>query len=201
MKKIQLLTAIAALFLASCGTTPAPAPTAASTTVTPAPAAVPAAKMITVEAKLIEVEDAGYPIAYISIVANNSDAQESISFNQEIAPVFKIEELSKMLNKIVVVEYEETMRLEALDILSNGKSIIGNTGEVRAEAVKYTGTLSALAETKSDMPDEIELKTANGKTLKFEYFITPEMVAANGKTVDILAISMPRHDLKKISLK
>jgi hypothetical protein len=66
---------------------------------------------------------------------------------------------------------------------------------------KMSGTLTATEATKGDMPGTFSLKTADGKNMTFEYFITPEMVAQNGKTVDVFAMQMPRMSLKSISAK
>ena len=214
MKKIQALTAVAAFFLASCGNTPAPAPTPTptpTTTTKPAdldaysvpattPAALPAAKTIKVEGQLSEAADAGYPMGYISLIPTDKSPQVNINFNQEIDPVFKLEDLTKMLNKTVVVEYEDAAAYELLDVVVDKKAIFEYKGAILADAVKFTGTISAPAETTGDMPDDVTLKTADGQVITFQYFITPSLAAANGKTVDVVALVANKQSLKKISL-
>ena len=106
-----------------------------------------------------------------------------------------------MLNKNVVVEYEEKANLEAMELRLNGKSLTDNDAFATAELIKKTGTLSAPEVTKGDLPSWISLKTTSGETIEFKYYVTPELVAVNGKTVDVFFLNLDRLWLKKISLK
>jgi hypothetical protein len=208
MKKISLAFGISLMAFYACNNAPKtdPAPTTTttpSTTATPTPPAPEpaAAKIVNIEGKLVEVEDGGYPMAFLSIIPTGQTAQISVNFNQEIAPVFKIEDLSKMLNQTVAISCEEKMEYRAADIYADGKSIIGVEGGIMPDWQKMSGTLTATEVTDGDMPGTFSLKTADGKSYDFEYFITPEMVAQNGKTVDVYATQSPRMNLKTISAK
>jgi hypothetical protein len=210
MKKISLAFGLCLMAFYACNNAPKTDPAAATattpstttTTTTPPPAPEPAAaKVVNIEGKLTEVEDAGYPMAFLSIVPTGQTSKVTINFNQEIAPAFKIEELSKMLNKNVAASYEEKIEMVAVDIQVGGKTIVGTEGAPMPDWQKMSGTLTATEATKGDMPGTFSLKTADGKSMSFEYFVTPEMVAQNGKTVDVFAMQMPRMSLKSISAK
>jgi hypothetical protein len=212
MKKISLAFGLCLVAFYACNNAPKTDPAAATattpsttaTTTTPPPASEPAAaaaKIVNIEGQLTEVEDGGYPMATLSIVPTGQPSQVTINFNQEIAPAFKIEDLNKMLNKNVVASYEEKTEMVAVDIQVGGKTIVGTEGAPMPDWQKMSGTLTATEATKGDMPGTFSLKTADGKNMSFEYFITPEMVAQNGKTVDVFAMQMPRMSLKSISAK
>lgn len=210
MKKISLALGLCLMAFYACNNAPktdpaattATTPSTTATTSTPPPAPEPAAaKIVNIEGQLTEVEDAGYPMAFLSIVPTGQPSKVTINFNQEIAPAFKIEDVSKMLNKNVVASYEEKIEMVAIDIQVGGKTIVGTEGAPMPDWQKMSGTLTATEATKGDMPGTFSLKTADGKNMTFEYFITPEMVAQNGKTVDVFAMQMPRMSLKSISAK
>ncbi|MBT7038733.1 MAG: hypothetical protein HN921_02715, partial [Bacteroidetes bacterium] len=82
--------------------------------------------------------------------------------------------LSEMENMLAYIQYE-------------GKSLLGEYApEMDPEWKTISGVLSgAESETMSDLPDEIIVTTNEGEKISFKEYITPEIVAANGKEVDV----------------
>jgi hypothetical protein len=140
-------------------------------------------------------------MSFISIMPTDKSPQVSIEFSQEIEPTFNMEAINKMLNKTVVVEYEEAPIRQFLDIIIDGKATLNYSGLILADAIKYTGVLSAPTASADNTTNDIELKTTDGQVLVFNHYISPTIVAANGKTVDIIALTTTQQNLKKISVK
>ena len=71
-------------------------------------------------------------------------------------------------------------------VVSSGKSVYaeGEAFEPTPETKTFEGILNNAGEpTTSDLPDQISISGAGGKTEKFDCYITPLMAKANGKKV------------------
>ena len=155
---------------------------------------------MTMEGTLQIVEDAGYPMAYISVSEDNSEGIIQYDFNQEDGKGLKIEKMNALLGKKVIVSYERTEFLDAFDILLNGKTILERpTGTTCFKEIK--GILNAPEATKGDLPSPYSIKTADNTIYNFETFITPAMVAANAKEVSACLIKAEKINLLSIKAK
>ncbi len=183
---------------AAANTTTAPAATTtASASVAPPPRT---ATKMTAEGTLEGSEDAGYPMAYIMLAEEGGGEVVTFNFNQEDGSGLKIEKMTPLLGKKVVIEYERVEFLDAFDILLNGKSIMERpAGTACVKEIK--GILDAPKVTESDLPSTYTIKATDGTTYSFETFITPEMVAAHGKEVSACLINATQDNLKSIKAK
>ncbi len=134
---------------------------------------------------LKNVEDSGYPFFTLTIEFPERRFTEYFSINVEEVKSVNAKTLSAAVGKYVSFEYNSTITNALLDLRLAGNSLL-NEGEigVSAEAKTVTGILSNAAEaTTGDTPGELYIVTEEEITYKFPFFITPQIVTANGKTV------------------
>ena len=72
-----------------------------------------------------------------------------------------------------------------LDVRQNGKSLLGiKSSELPKGLKKLSGTLSGASKvTEGDLPSTIRIHDPEDQSLEFEFFITPELVEAEGTLV------------------
>jgi hypothetical protein len=134
---------------------------------------------------LKNVEDSGYPFFTLTIEFPERGFTEYFSINVEEVKSVNAKTLSAAVGKYVSFEYNSTITNALLDLRLAGNSLL-NEGEVGVseETKTVTGILSNAAEaTTGDTPGELYIVTEEEITYKFPFFITPQIVTANGKTV------------------
>lgn len=182
-----------ALFACNSNNNPnTPTPHADSTTVQ-----TPQTTEPTVQGTVSAVEDAGYPMGFVEIMPDGGKEAFYLNFDLEGGP-FKMEELMGFLNKKVKATYTERMEDLVGEIKLGDKSLNGEP-EMQSHWTKLTGTLQATEVTAGDLPGTISLKLDDGSTRTYSIYVTEEMVAANGKKVDLWYMTAPERDLKSIS--
>lgn len=134
---------------------------------------------------LKNVEDSGYPFSTLTIEFPERHLTEYFTLNLEAVKSINAETLSKLVGKYVSFEYTSDLTNALLDLTLNGKSLLNaEKSEELAGAKTITGMLSnAAEETAGDLPGELFIVTEEEITEKFPFFITPEIVKANGKKV------------------
>lgn len=145
------------------------------------------AQTITERGLLKSVEDAGYPMFVVTIEFPERKFSEVFNLNMADIQYLDAGKLSSWQGKYVSFDYTSDFynMLEQLKV--NGKNILDNGGvppKSGGNVKVVTGILSnAAEETRGDLPDIVYVTTEEEISVPFEYFITPEIVAANGKKV------------------
>ena len=132
------------------------------------------------------VEDAGYPMYSLEIEFPERGFSEGFLLNAEDIQDLDLEKLGNSAGKYIAFEYTSELENALLDVKVNGKSVYNDDEafEPAPETKTFEGILKNAGEpTTSDLPDQISISGAGGKTEKFDCYITPLMAKANGKKV------------------
>lgn len=134
---------------------------------------------------LNNAEDAGYPFMVLTIEFPEKNRTESFTINLEAVPGVDINTVQNAVGKYISFEYDSNLDNMLYDLTLNDKSLFGEVATSSDEEIlTITGILSNAAEpTAGDLPGQVFITTEEEITEKFDVFITPEMVSANGKTV------------------
>ncbi len=150
--------------------------------------------------KVVSVEDGAYPMFSVSIEFPKRDMQVSFSLNVE-AVAIDPSDLTKMVGEYVSINYTSELETDLADMLLDGVSLVGNTDGIQEHWVEITGVLDgADAPTMSDLPGMVYLDVTGHDRMSFEYYITDEMVAANGKEVSVYYVSQGKNKITKIEV-
>lgn len=143
------------------------------------------------------VEDSGYPFVVLSVEFPERKFTESFTLNLEEVKGIKMETLNKWIGKYVAFSYTSELVNDLLDLKLEEKSILGDEKiESGPDSKTITGVLKGAKQaTAGDVPDMISV---NG--ISFEFFITPEMVKANGQTVTAVYEEATENTITKIKL-
>lgn len=136
--------------------------------------------------RIKSVEDAGYPMYSLEIEFPERDFSEGFLLNAEEIADLDLEKLGSSVGKYISFEYTSALENALLDLKLNGKSVFNDSDPFQPtpETQTIEGTLNNAGEpTNSDLPDQINISGAGGKTEKFDCYITPLMTKANGKKV------------------
>jgi hypothetical protein len=135
--------------------------------------------------RLKEVEDSGYPFATLTIEFPERKSQEYFSINFEEAKGANLQAIQKWVGRYVSFTYNSDLTNALLDIKMEDKSLVSEEKvELSRNVKQITGILNgAEEETPGDLPGKVTITTDDNTTLTFPFFVTKEMVAANGKTV------------------
>lgn len=134
---------------------------------------------------LKEVEDSGYPYAVLTIEFPERKATEQLTINMEAVKGANLSNLSTWAGRYVSFTYTSELTNALLDIQKDGKSLLGDDAPtLAADTKQIRGKLrEADNETTGDEPGKISITTDDNTTETFPYFVTKEMVAANGSIV------------------
>ncbi|MBT8220636.1 MAG: hypothetical protein KJP00_12475 [Bacteroidia bacterium] len=130
------------------------------------------------------IEDGVYPMFVITVEFPERELRQDFDLNIESMALDHVS-LINLQGQYATIHYQSELENMLLDIHDDATSILGEYApKFDPEWKSITGTLQgATSETVSDLPDEITILDASGETMKFEYYITPEMVALNGQKV------------------
>jgi hypothetical protein len=176
MKVLIACAAAATLLLSACQPAPAAKTDEAAATV---------AGQTSAAATITAVTDAGYPMFAVTATVPGQPAPLELLLNAEAADLGGVEPAA-LAGKSVTLGYVTKDEPSLVDIRADGHSLLGAAAPKSDDPAwtVVTGTLGgAAAPTAGDLPDTIEITDAQGVTHAFEYFITPEIVVANGKQV------------------
>ena len=146
---------------------------------------------------LRSVEDSEYPFVTVTVEFVERKFSESFTINLEEVKNVNMAILNKWKGKYVSFGYISESSNALLDLKVKGKSIFEDDAvEIGPESKTITGILKGAKQvTGGDVPDVISI---NGIT--FEFFITPEMVKANGKTVTAIYEERTENTIKRIKV-
>ncbi|OWY23052.1 hypothetical protein C7N43_03995 [Sphingobacteriales bacterium UPWRP_1] len=135
---------------------------------------------------LKNVEDSGYPFVTLTIEFPERGFTEYFSLNLEEVKNVNAPTLSNLVGRYLSFEYNSEIVNALLDLRMNGVSLLneGVVTDFDSDTKTIMGILSnAAEETTGDLAGELYIKTEEEITEKFPFFITPEIVRANGKIV------------------
>lgn len=143
--------------------------------------------IITERGLLTLVEDAGYPMVVLTIDFPERDFSEQFVMNLAEVNTLDARVLYGAVGKYVSFDYSSVIFNALLELEYNGRSLLyddGSTPALNDDTYIITGILSnAEYETSGDLPDELFITTEEEITERFPFFITPEIVEANGALV------------------
>ncbi|MVM41241.1 hypothetical protein GO730_32035 [Spirosoma sp. HMF3257] len=169
---------------------------------TPAKKQASATKGIREVGLLKEVEDSGYPLLTLTIEFPKRHVKEYFVVNLEEVNGTNVEDMNTWVGQYVSFAYTSELTNALLDLQLDGKSLLDedNTA-VNAQTQKITGLLSgADEETAGDLPGKISITATDNTVLDFEFFVTKEMVEANGESVVGFYEERTANTIKSINL-
>lgn len=134
---------------------------------------------------LKSADDSGYPFYTVEIEFPERKFSEVFTLNLEEIPDVDPGILAGWVGKYVSLEYTSEMINALLDVRQNGKSLLGvKPSELPKGLKKISGTLSGATNvTEGDLPSLLRIHDPEDQSLEFEFFITPELVEAEGTLV------------------
>lgn len=138
-----------------------------------------------IDGAVTQIEDGVYPQFTVTIQPETGAAL-ALYLNAESGADLNGQEPASFAGQNVIAYYTTTEDLALADLrTASGAALLPADGPApAADALAITGTLSgAGAVTAGDLPDVITVTDADGIALNFEYYVTPEIVAANGQQV------------------
>jgi hypothetical protein len=126
---------------------------------------------------------------------------EVFTLNLEEIPDVDPGILTGWVGQYVSFEYTSEVINALLDVRQNGKSLLGmKPSELPKGLKKISGTLSGATNvTEGDLPSLLRIHDPEDQSLEFEFFITPELVEAEGSLV--VGFYDQRTENKIISMK
>jgi len=150
---------------------------------------------------LKSAEDSGYPFYTVEIEFPERKFSEIFTLNLEEIPDVDPGILAGWVGRYVSFEYTSEVINALLDVRQNGKSLLGvKPSELPKGLQKISGTLSGATNvTEGDLPSLLRIHDPEDQSLEFEFFITPELVEAEGSLV--VGFYDQRTENKIISMK
>ena len=150
---------------------------------------------------LKSAEDSGYPFYTVEIEFPERKFSEVFTLNLEEMPDVDPGILTGWVGQYVSFEYTSEVINALLDVRQNGKSLLGTKpSELPKGLKKISGTLSGATNvTEGDLPSLLRIHDPEDQSLEFEFFITPELVEAEGSLV--VGFYDQRTENKIISMK
>lgn len=172
--------AFASLGMAACQ--PAPVEKAVEEAAPPV-AAAPALGAFKTAAKIISITDAGYPMFVVAAQFPDRATPVELLLNAEDVDLAGADR-ETFVGKDVALTYEVVAENNLFDLKDGDLSLLPEAPAHAPHWKQVSGVLSgAERSTGGDLPDLIAVTDAAGVKTEFEYFVTPQIVSANGKTV------------------
>ena len=134
---------------------------------------------------LKSADDSGYPFYTVEIEFPERKFSEVFTLNLEEIPDVDPGILAGWVGQYVSFEYTSEVINALLDVRQNGKSLLGvKPSELPKGLKKISGILSGATNvTEGDLPSLLRIHDPEDQSLEFEFFITPELVEAEGTLV------------------
>lgn len=151
---------------------------------------------------LRQVEDSGYPFVNLTIEFPERRFEENFVLNLEEVENVDPATINKWVGKYVTFNYTSNIANALLDVRMDGTSLLGMSDEDLPEDVqKITGVLSGAAEvTTGDLPVLIRITDPHERSLAFEFFVTEELVKAEGMLVEGVFQERTSNNMMAIAL-
>ena len=134
---------------------------------------------------LKSADDSGYPFYTVEIEFPERKFSKLFILNIADLPELDPGILTEWEGKYVSFEYTSEIINALLDVRQNGKSLLGmKPSELPKGLKKISGILSGTTNvTEGDLPSLLRIHDPEDQSLEFEFFITPELVEAEGTLV------------------
>ena len=134
---------------------------------------------------LKSADDSGYPFYTVEIEFPERKFSKLFILNIADLPELDPGILTEWEGKYVSFEYTSEIINALLDVRQNGKSLLGmKPSELPKGLKKISGILSGATNvTEGDLPSLLRIHDPEDQSLEFEFFITPELVEAEGTLV------------------
>ena len=134
---------------------------------------------------LKSADDSGYPFYTVEVEFPERKFSEVFTLNLEEIPDVDPGILAGWVGQYVSFEYTSEVINALLDVKQNEKSLLGiKPSELPKGLKKISGTLSGATNvTEGDLPSLLRIHDPEDQSLEFEFFITPELVEAEGTLV------------------
>jgi hypothetical protein len=148
---------------------------------------------------LSNIEAGPYPFFTVTIEFPERDFSEDFTLNIE-AVELDVPGLMALLGYYVSFEYISEFEHGLIDIKSGETMLLGtDISDIDPDWLSVTGILrGAEAVTQSDLPGEVLIESPDGTLTVFPYYVPPQFVRANGKTVTAFYVEMPRIEITRI---
>lgn len=155
-------------------------------------------EQITETGLITAVEDGAYPMYSVTMEFPKAHFTQTFSLNVE-TPSVDTSALEKAVGQYVTFNYTSALENDLLEMELNGKPILDGWKE--ASLKKVTGILSGADKvTESDLPGLVTVTDQAGTQFHFDYYVPPEMLAANGKEVTAYYAINPKNKIVSINL-
>jgi hypothetical protein len=136
--------------------------------------------------RITAIEDSGYPFFNCTVYFPERQMEETFLINLEDPGMPAMDEFMTWKEQYAAFNYTSTLENNLLDIRREGISLLGvDAADLPEGLSRITGTLSgATAVTAGDLPGKIRIHDPESASLAFEFFITEEMVKAEGQLVE-----------------
>lgn len=129
------------------------------------------------------MEDAGYPMYNVTVSFPERQSSNDFTLNAENTALSH--EVNAFQDKYATLYYESNESNEVLDIIFEGKSLLGEYApEDHDGLTKFEGLLKGATSESGDLPSELKIE-GEEETLVFEYFVDAETMAANDQQVTV----------------
>lgn len=129
------------------------------------------------------MEDAGYPMYNVTVSFPERQSSNDFTLNAENAALSH--EVNAFQDKYATLYYESNESNEVLDIIYDGKSLLGEYApEDYKGLTKFEGVLKGATSESGDLPSVLTIE-GEGETLAFEYFVDVETMAVNDQQVTV----------------
>jgi hypothetical protein len=152
---------------------------------------------------LKSVEDGGYPFYTLEIEYPDLNKSETFSLNIEEVEGLDPQKLNKAKGKAIDFTFIIDISNALLDLREKNNSILGDTEVLLTpETKKVTGVLSGAENvTEGDLPGKITITPATGEPVDFEFFISPEIVVKNKKTLTAFYEQRTQNVITELEIK
>lgn len=133
-----------------------------------------------------QIEDSGYPFVSLTIEFPERQFEENFVLNLEEVENVDQATINKWVGQYATFNYTSNITNALLDVRMDGVSLLGVSDEDLPEEVqKISGVLSGATEvTAGDLPVLIRITDPHERSLAFEFFVTEELVNAEGRIVE-----------------
>ena len=149
---------------------------------------------------LTSIREGAYPLANLHAEWKDGRSIDLI-FNQEDQDYSgpTLQKLKSSIGKSIQVTFATTLENNAMVIGLNNVNILdGKPINATDNWDLISGTLEAPAVSEGDLPDTFYIKKSDGNRMAFPFFITKEMVGANGFHVDVYYSKNEVHLVRSI---
>jgi len=136
--------------------------------------------------RVVAVEDGGYPFFTLRIEFPERGFEEPFLLDASTVPGVDPAAIVGLQGHYARFEYTSELLPSLLELRDEGRSLIGvEGGAPPAGARRHVGILGGASEpTAGDRPSRIRVHDPDGESIEYEFFVTPEMAAAEGSIVE-----------------